>query len=81
MREHVVAGEHDLRRGVVVDEVARAIRWTRRHRWFSDLDLFSRMQAVNETAAHLEVLAVRGQLTRETGADGADVYLPAPLAR
>ncbi len=61
-------------------EVARAIKWTRRHRLFSDLDLFGRVQAVNETAAHLEVLAVRGQLTRELSADGADVYQVAPPA-
>ena len=61
-------------------EVARAIKWTRRQRLFSDLDLFSRVLAVNETAAHLEVLAVRGQLTREVSAGGADVYQAAPLA-
>jgi len=60
-------------------EVARAIKWTRRQRLFSDLDLFSRVQAVNETAAHLEVLAVRGQLTREVSAGGADVYQVAPV--
>jgi len=59
-------------------EVARAIKWTRRQRLFSELDLFSRVQAVNETAAHLEVLAVRGQLTREVSASGADVYQAAP---
>ena len=61
-------------------EVARAIKWTRRQRLFSELDLFSRVQAVNETAAHLEVLAVRGQLTRQVSASGADVYQVAPLA-
>ena len=61
-------------------EVARAIKWTRQQRLFSDLDLFSRVLAVNETAAHLEVLAVRGQLTREVSAGGADVYQAAPLA-
>jgi glyoxylase-like metal-dependent hydrolase (beta-lactamase superfamily II) len=55
-------------------EVAKAIRWTRRHRLFGDLDVFSQVQAVNETAAHLEVLAARGQLTREVSADGADLY-------
>ncbi len=55
-------------------EVARAIKWTRRQCLFSDLDLFSRVQAVNETAAHLEVLAIRGQVTREVSADGADTY-------
>ncbi|HEX9529132.1 MAG TPA: MBL fold metallo-hydrolase [Streptosporangiaceae bacterium] len=59
-------------------EVAKAIKWTRRQRLFSDLDLFSRVQAVNETAAHLEVLAVRGQVTREVSADGAELYQAAP---
>jgi len=59
-------------------EVAKAIKWTRRQRLFSDLDLFSRVQAVNETAAHLEVLAVRGQVTREVSADGAELYQVAP---
>ncbi len=55
-------------------EVAKAIKWTRRQRLFDDLDLFARVQAVNETAAHLEVLAAGGQLTREFSAEGADVY-------
>jgi glyoxylase-like metal-dependent hydrolase (beta-lactamase superfamily II) len=55
-------------------EVAKAIKWTRRHRLFSDLDLFSQVLAVNETAAHLEVLAVRGQLTRQISPEGADLY-------
>ncbi len=62
-------------------EAARAITWTRRHRAFGDLDLMSQFLAVNETAAHLEVLTIRGRLTRETSADGADRYqLPAPAA-
>ena len=60
-------------------EVARAIRWTRRQCPFTDLDLFSRIMSVNETAAHLEVLLVRGQVTRETSPVGADLYqVPAP---
>jgi glyoxylase-like metal-dependent hydrolase (beta-lactamase superfamily II) len=59
-------------------EVARAIKWTRRLRPFTDLDLFGQVQAVNETAAHLEVLLVRGQLTREVSADGTDVYQAPP---
>jgi glyoxylase-like metal-dependent hydrolase (beta-lactamase superfamily II) len=59
-------------------EVAKAIKWTRRQRRFDDLDLFSQLQAVNETGAHLEVLAVRGQVTREVSADGADLYQVAP---
>jgi hypothetical protein len=45
-----------------------------RHREFTDLDVFSQVQAVNETAAHLEVLAVRGQLTRSVSAEGSDLY-------
>jgi glyoxylase-like metal-dependent hydrolase (beta-lactamase superfamily II) len=55
-------------------EAAEAIKWTRRQRPFRDLDLFAQVQAVNETAAHLEVLAVRGQLTRSDSPDGIDRY-------
>ena len=59
-------------------EAAKAIKWTRRERPFGDLDLFSQLQAVNETAAHLEVLAARGQLTRDVSPDGTDLYQVAP---
>jgi len=62
-------------------EVAKAIKWTRRQRLFGDLDLFSQVMSINETAAHLEVLAIRGQVTREVSADGADTYQAAPLLR
>jgi glyoxylase-like metal-dependent hydrolase (beta-lactamase superfamily II) len=55
-------------------EVARAIRWTRRQTPFADLELVSQMLAVNETAAHLEVLVLRGQLTRQTDEQGTDHY-------
>jgi glyoxylase-like metal-dependent hydrolase (beta-lactamase superfamily II) len=55
-------------------EAAKAIRWTRGQRLFGELDLFSQILAINETAAHLEVLMVRGQLTREVSAEGADLY-------
>ena len=55
-------------------EVAKAIKWTRRQRLFDDLDLFAQIHAVNETAAHLEVLLVRDQVTRETSPTGADLY-------
>ncbi len=55
-------------------EAAEAIKWTRRQRQFRDLDLFAQVQAVNETAAHLEVLAARGQLTRTVSSDGVDLY-------
>ena len=89
-RVHELLAHHDARLAETLDavraghatafEVAKAIKWTRRQRLFSDLDLFSRVQAVNETAAHLEVLAVRGQLTREVSAGGADLYQAASLA-
>ena len=55
-------------------EAARAIKWTRRQRPLSDLDAFSQALAVNETAAHLEVLKARGQLSYELSADGVDLY-------
>ncbi|MGE5289978.1 MAG: MBL fold metallo-hydrolase [Micromonosporaceae bacterium] len=42
--------------------VARALTWTRRKREFGSLDVFNQMLAVNETVAHLEVLAARHQL-------------------
>ena len=58
--------------------MAKAIKWTRRHREFADLDLFSQVQAVNETAAHLEVLAARGQVTHSVSAEGTDLYQVAP---
>jgi glyoxylase-like metal-dependent hydrolase (beta-lactamase superfamily II) len=64
---------------------ARVIPWTRRQRKFSDLDPFSQLLATGETAAHLEVLVLRGNLTRETTEDGIDIYAtpnptnPAPV--
>jgi anti-sigma factor RsiW len=81
---HELLAHHDARLAETFDavkaghatayEVAKAIKWTRRERPFADLDLFSQIQAVNETAAHLVVLAVRGQLAHELSADGVDVY-------
>jgi hypothetical protein len=55
-------------------EVAKEIKWTRSLRLFSDLDVHSQFLAVNETGAHLEVLTVRGELTRKTSEDGVDYY-------
>jgi glyoxylase-like metal-dependent hydrolase (beta-lactamase superfamily II) len=46
-------------------EVARSLPWTRRERRFDDLDNFNQLLAVNETAAHLDLLAERGELLRE----------------
>ncbi len=59
-------------------EVAQAIKWTRRQRPFGELDPMAQFLATNETAAHLEVLALRGELTREVSADGIDLYQVAP---
>ena len=44
-------------------EVAVLLRWTRRALDFAALDPFNRMLAVNETSAHLLLLASRGQIT------------------
>jgi len=54
--------------------VARVIPWTRRQRKLADLDLMSQLLAVGESAAHLEVLVIRGQLIRHASADGVDTY-------
>jgi len=88
VRVQELLAHHDARLAETLDavraghatpfEVAKAIKWTRRQRRFEDLDLFAQIQAVNETAAHLEVLLVRGQASRETSPTGADIYqLPA----
>jgi len=43
-------------------EVAASMRWTRRERKLSELDLFNRCLAIFETEAHLAVLAHQGKL-------------------
>jgi glyoxylase-like metal-dependent hydrolase (beta-lactamase superfamily II) len=62
---------------------AAALPWTRRKRKFTDLDPMNQLLAVGETAAHLEVLVVRGQLIRVTSAEGIDSYsrpgVPSPV--
>jgi glyoxylase-like metal-dependent hydrolase (beta-lactamase superfamily II) len=57
-------------------EAARALPWTRRGRSFADLDQFNQVLAVLETVAHLELLVELGRLTRVTGADRVERYLP-----
>jgi len=52
-------------------EVAEAVRWTRRQLHFSELDTISQLLAVGETASHLELLIIRGQLTGHD--DGAGI--------
>jgi len=59
---------------VTAFQAAGAIPWTRRLRKFTELDPMSQLLAVGETAAHLEVLVVRGQLARDTSPDGVDTY-------
>ena len=55
-------------------EAAQALRWTRRQIRFGDLELINQLLATGETSAHLEVLVLRGQLTRQTDSDGTDHY-------
>lgn len=55
-------------------EVAQGIKWTRRQQRFDDLEVVSQLLATGETAAHLEVLALRGQLVRHTDPDGTDHF-------
>lgn len=50
-------------------EVAEQMRWTRRERRLGDLDIVHRTTAVLEVAAHLDLLADRGEL-RATDQDG-----------
>ncbi|HLI37156.1 MAG TPA: MBL fold metallo-hydrolase [Streptosporangiaceae bacterium] len=61
-------------------ETARALRWTRRRKTFTELDPVNQWMAVGETAAHLEVLVARGQLTRRSDPDGTDRYTPVAAA-
>jgi glyoxylase-like metal-dependent hydrolase (beta-lactamase superfamily II) len=57
-------------------EAAARLKWTRRERILDELDPFNQMLAVTETAAHLQLLAVQGRVTRhETG--GLRSYEPA----
>lgn len=54
--------------GLALD-VARVLRWTSRGRAFEELHLFDRMLAVLETAAHLDVLVLRGEAVRDEQSD------------
>ncbi|WP_229705775.1 MBL fold metallo-hydrolase [Micromonospora sonchi] len=64
----VVRGAHSAH------QVASQLRWTRRALKLTDLDVFNRMLAVSETAAHLDLLVAQGRLTR-TDVDGLRCYL------
>ena len=58
-------------------EAARRLGWTRRHRRYDELDLFNQTLAAGETAAHLDVLVLRGELNSST-VDGVVEYAPTP---
>jgi glyoxylase-like metal-dependent hydrolase (beta-lactamase superfamily II) len=58
-------------------ETARRLGWTRRRRRFDDLDLFNQTLAAGETAAHLDVLVLRGELSSST-VDGVAEYSLSP---
>ena len=61
--ERLDAAAAEVRAGhTTAFEVAAAMPWTRRKRALGDLDAFSRMLAVLEIDAHLDVLADRGVL-------------------
>ena len=78
-RAHALIAHHEQRladtRAALVagaglaPDVARILRWTSRARDFSELGLFDRMLAVLETAAHLDVLVLRGEVTRDDEGD------------
>jgi len=85
-RAHALIAHHEQRladtraaldagAGLALD-VARSLRWTSRGRSFEELHLFDRMLAVLETAAHLDVLVLRGEAARDEcdgGGDGGSV--------
>ena len=64
---------------VTAFEAAGALPWTRRQRKLTELDTMNQLLATGETAAHLEVLVARGQLTRDRTPDGLDLYSLPPV--
>ncbi len=54
-------------------EAALKLSWTRRQRRLDDLDIFNQILAIGETAAHLDLLVVRGTL-RSSLVDGVVEY-------
>jgi glyoxylase-like metal-dependent hydrolase (beta-lactamase superfamily II) len=63
---------------VTAFEAAGELPWTRRKRKLTELDIMNQLLATGETAAHLEVLVVRGQLVRERSPEGIDFYAVPP---
>jgi len=78
-RAHELIAHHEERLADTLDalasgaglapDVARILRWTRRGRDFEELGLFDQMLAVLETAAHLDVLVLRGDAARDDAGD------------
>ncbi|MGH3068703.1 MAG: MBL fold metallo-hydrolase [Streptosporangiaceae bacterium] len=62
-------------------EVAGALTWTRRRQPFNDFDPFNQMLAINETAAHLDVLVAQGDLHAFTDGGVARYQLSATKER
>jgi glyoxylase-like metal-dependent hydrolase (beta-lactamase superfamily II) len=60
--------------GATAYRVAGAVRWTRRRSAFSELGPVDQLLATGETAAHLEVLVLRGELVRSVDPDGVVTY-------
>jgi glyoxylase-like metal-dependent hydrolase (beta-lactamase superfamily II) len=63
---------------VTAYQAASTIPWTRRQRKLADLEPMNQLLAIGETAAHLEVLVLRGELARHTCAEGVDTYARPP---
>lgn len=59
---------------VTACQAAGVIPWTHSQRKLADLDPMSQVLAIGETAAHLEVLVLRGQLVRHTTPEGVNTY-------
>jgi glyoxylase-like metal-dependent hydrolase (beta-lactamase superfamily II) len=63
---------------VTAYQAASAIPWTRRQRKFADLEPMNQLLAIGETAAHLEVLVLRGELARHTSPEGVVAFALPP---
>jgi glyoxylase-like metal-dependent hydrolase (beta-lactamase superfamily II) len=59
-----------------VHEVAQRLPWTRRERTLTELSPMDQLMAVHETRAHLDVLEMRGQVSR-TADEDVDEYAAA----
>jgi glyoxylase-like metal-dependent hydrolase (beta-lactamase superfamily II) len=83
-RVHELLAHHEQRLSEIMDaikpgnstayEVAQAIRWTRRQQRYDELELISQLLAAGETATHLELLVLRGQLSKHTDETGTVYY-------